>query len=436
MDFALLPPEINSGLMYAGPGATPMLSAAIAWDGLASRLSAATSTCCSVIAELAGDWRGPASDSMAHAAAPYTAWMGSTAVQAERAATQARAAASAFEAAFAMTVPPAAVAANRSLLLSLVATNVLGQNTPAIAATEAQYGEMWAQDAVAMYSYAADSATASAVTPFTPPPQTANPAGQVMQAAATTNAAATSRAANTSAALAQLLSAVPAALHGLTSPVSSAPAMAAWMGLNGADFTSPAGILSFLAGADGSPMGAFLNNNLLNTMFSSGFYMPGNYLGTMTDFAGMGNAGAAGAAGAAAPADAAAGTALGSVPVEAEVASTAGPVGSTGLGGVVSSGLGQASSVGALSVPYGWTTAAPEIKLAAEALTSNGLGAGAAAAGDDGILFGEAALASLAGRAVGTASGSARPAGVTEGRHRPLPIVIVKPPQSAADYTD
>lgn len=32
-----------------------------------------------------------------------------------------------------------------------VATNILGQNTPAIAATETQYAEMWAQDAAAMY---------------------------------------------------------------------------------------------------------------------------------------------------------------------------------------------------------------------------------------------------------------------------------------------
>jgi PPE-repeat protein len=47
-----------------------------------------------------------------------------------------------------------------------MATNFLGQNTPAIAATEAHYAEMWAQDAAAMYGYAGSSATASQVTPF------------------------------------------------------------------------------------------------------------------------------------------------------------------------------------------------------------------------------------------------------------------------------
>lgn len=54
----------------------------------------------------------------------------------------------------------------------LVATNILGHNTPAIAATEAQYGHMWAQDAVAMYGYASSSALATLLTAFTEPKQT------------------------------------------------------------------------------------------------------------------------------------------------------------------------------------------------------------------------------------------------------------------------
>ncbi len=34
MDFGALPPEINSGRMYCGPGSGPMLAAAAAWDGV------------------------------------------------------------------------------------------------------------------------------------------------------------------------------------------------------------------------------------------------------------------------------------------------------------------------------------------------------------------------------------------------------------------
>ena len=79
---------------------------------------------------------------------------------------RARAAVGAYEAAYAMTVPPAVIAANRTLLAALVATNFFGQNSPAIAATEAHYSEMWAQDAAAMYGYAASSAAASTLTPL------------------------------------------------------------------------------------------------------------------------------------------------------------------------------------------------------------------------------------------------------------------------------
>ncbi|OBK31666.1 hypothetical protein A5634_13100 [Mycobacterium asiaticum] len=184
-DFGALPPEINSGRMYAGPGPGPMLAAAAGWDGLAAELGTAATGYGSVISELTGSpWVGPASASMVAAAAPYVAWMSATAEQAEQAATQARAAAAAYDVAFAMTVPPPVIAANRALLATLIATNFFGQNTPAIAATEAHYGEMWAQDAVAMYGYAASSATAAALDPFNSPPLTANTEAITTQAEA------------------------------------------------------------------------------------------------------------------------------------------------------------------------------------------------------------------------------------------------------------
>ena len=105
------------------------------------------------------------------------------------------AAVSAYEAAFAMTVPPPVIAANRSQTMALIATNILGQNTPAIAASEAQYAEMWAQDSAAMQGYASSSAAASKLRPFTLPPQTTNPAGLAGQAATVAQAAAPAAAA-------------------------------------------------------------------------------------------------------------------------------------------------------------------------------------------------------------------------------------------------
>jgi PPE-repeat protein len=191
-DFGALPPEINSGRMYAGPGSEPMMVAATAWDELAAELSTAASGYHSVISELtSSQWVGPTSASMVAAVVPYVTWMSAVASLAEETASQARAAAGAFEAAFALTVPPPVIAANRVLLATLVATNFFGQNTPAIAATEAQYMEMWAQDAAAMYGYAGASATAAQVAPFKSPPNTTTPDGVGAQAAAVSQVSAT-----------------------------------------------------------------------------------------------------------------------------------------------------------------------------------------------------------------------------------------------------
>lgn len=208
MDFGALPPEINSGRMYTGPGSGPMLAAAAAWDELAAELNSTATGYGSVVSELtSAPWLGPASRSMVASATPYIAWLGAVAGLAEQAGVQARAAAAAYEAAFVMTVPPPVVAANRVLLMALIATNFFGQNTPVVAATEAQYAEMWAQDATAMYGYAGSSATASELIPFTVPAKITDSAGLAAQAAAVSQAAATPAAPDliTAAAVPELL---------------------------------------------------------------------------------------------------------------------------------------------------------------------------------------------------------------------------------------
>src|SRR5262249_54869753 len=176
----------------------------------------------SVISELTTGWMGPSAMAMAAAATPYVVWMDATAGQAEVAATQAQAAAGAYEAAYAMTVPPVGIATNRAQLMMLVATNFFGQNTPAIAALEAQYAEMWAQDATAMYSYAATSATTTAqATPFSAAPQTTNAAGLAAQGAADAQTAAASTGSGVQSVLSQLVSLLPESLQSLASPSSS-----------------------------------------------------------------------------------------------------------------------------------------------------------------------------------------------------------------------
>jgi PPE-repeat protein len=192
LDFALLPPEVNSGRMYSGPGPGPLLAASEAWDSLAAELGFAASGYGSALAELTSNaWVGPTSVAMISAVTPYIDWLTSTGAQAEETANQARAAVAAYEAAFAMTVPPPVIAANRALLAALVATNFFGQNTPAIMINEALYAEMWAQDAAAMYGYTGASLVAAQVTPFVEPPQTTSDNGTSSQADAVAKAAAT-----------------------------------------------------------------------------------------------------------------------------------------------------------------------------------------------------------------------------------------------------
>lgn len=201
MDYMSLPPEVTSTLIYSGPGSQPMVVAASAWSALAAELKAVAAEYRAVITLLTSEeWLGPASATMAAAATPYINWMELTAAQAEQAAAQGRAAASAYEMAHAQIVPPVAVMANRQQLDQLVATNILGQNTPSIAMTEAEHSEMWAQDTLTMYGYQAQSSTATQLSEFTPPPNPTNPGGE----AATGNAAA-GQAARASSALQNLL---------------------------------------------------------------------------------------------------------------------------------------------------------------------------------------------------------------------------------------
>jgi PPE-repeat protein len=340
MDFAVIPPEVNSGLMYAGPGSGPIIAAAASWDSLATEVSSAAGDYGSVISALtSGPWRGPASASMVAAATPYVSWMNATAAQAEQAADQAKAAASAYEAAFTATVAPPVIAANRTLLASLVATNVLGQNTPAIATTEANYAEMWAQDAAAMYGYAGSSAAASTLTPFAQAPATTT-VGQTTG----TGAPAT---------MSQLVTSVPAALQGLASPATSTSSGSGLQGLldllsgNSSSTTGFSGLFNELFSSNG----VGLNANIWNTIFSSGFYTPANTLGAFTSLFGGAAAGdaAAGAGAAAAAADGIGGA----------VAAPAAGVGELGTAGAVSAALGRGTAIGALAVPPVWNVVPP-----------------------------------------------------------------------------
>jgi PPE-repeat protein len=345
LDFGALPPEINSGRMYAGPGSESMMAAASAWDGLAAELSSTATGYTSVIDDLtSGPWVGPTSAAMVSAVTPYVGWLSTVASLAEESGSQARAAAAAFENAFAMTVPPPVIAANRVLLMALIATNFFGQNTPAIAATEAQYMEMWAQDASAMYGYAASSAVATQFAPYQPPPNTTTPEGLFDQRDSVAQAAAepAGNSGQTAAAATSQLNpaaTIPQILQGWASAIGN------W-------YNSPQ-VQSYLAFAIPSPTnpGAIPSNwanpilkQTLQAYFGVGIGNFGYSIGQQTTF-GPGGA-TAGAGGAWYPTPQFAGLHLGAVGASSN---TFGP-------GGVAANFASSSKIGGLSVPSTWTS--------------------------------------------------------------------------------
>lgn len=212
-DFGTLPPEITSTRLAQGPGSGPLMATASAWDALAHTLESTALSYSSVITRLQDEsWSGSAAQMMANSAAKYVTWVSLTGANAVEAARRARAAAAAFEMALAAIVPPEVVAANRSQYATLVATNIFGENAVAIAATETAYEQMWAQDAVTMYDYAAASSAASTLSAFSDPPPTTSPGGQRDQNAAVARAIENSPPGTSHQALAQLITEIP---HGL-----------------------------------------------------------------------------------------------------------------------------------------------------------------------------------------------------------------------------
>jgi PPE-repeat protein len=430
VDYGALTPEINSARMYAGPGSGSMLAASAAWDGLAAQLQSAASSYGSVISEVTGGpWLGPSSTAMTSAVAPYVAWISATAGQAMQTAAQARAAASAYETAFVMTVPPPVIAANRTQLASLTATNILGQNSAAIAATEAQYGEMWAQDAAAMYGYAASSAAAAQVMQFNAAPQTTNPAGPAVQTAAVTQAAGTA-AGTSQTSLSQLISTM---LQSLATPASSASSGSGLSGLLSGLGSTGSSIGSSLGGLTGVNPGDILTSLIENYSYLPGFFgvfaaidalspLIGNAeTAAMTAPVGDDTGGAADDTGGAAPGADGAPDGAGGAGDWADGGSGSGIAGDFGATG----NLGEAPVLGALSVPPSWLwAAAPPLQMLPGAVPLAAPGA------DFGTGLGFPLP--IGGLSRGAGIGAAAAAGAAAGKFGSRLKVVARPP--AAGY--
>jgi PPE-repeat protein len=207
--------------------------------------------------------------------------------------------------------------------------------------TDALYAEMWAQDASAMYGYAGASATASQVSPFTSPPQTTNPSGPAGQVAATAQSVGTSGGTDLETLMSsgpQLISSTPQALQSLSSPQA----------------------LSGLASTATDTSSSLSSTSLLNELSTPlrMATMPMSMLSRLFTTGSTANA---------ARAVSTAANELGAVQ-SAGVGSGAKALASTGFGSgapAVAAGLGQATSVGPLSVPSSWAGVAPSPSAAA-----------------------------------------------------------------------
>ncbi|WP_406815001.1 PPE family protein [Mycobacterium sp. M23085] len=358
--FVFFPPEINSALISGGPGVAPLFEAASAWDGLAVELSSSASSFHTVVSDLAGGaWTGPSSMSMTAAAAPYVEWLVIAAAQAEVAALQARMAALAFEGALVATVPLPEVLANRARLLVLIATNFFGINTAAIAQTELEYVEMWAQDVAAMLGYHAGAQSMAQALPEVSVPPAAL---------------------GGSAPSADL-----AGLAGLvTAPLSLASQF--FQGLSSLGTTFASELQSALGAL--SPAVSLLSSTpvaTLTTVAQAGMYPATALMTPMVTLAQ--SAGPAAAAPASAPPSLAPAL-VGATSAPLSAAHSAGsplsdlqPLAGGGLGalGVATAGLGSARFIGSMSVPAAWEGSMPAY-IATPAMSGVGSGAPAATA--------------------------------------------------------
>lgn len=367
MYFSLLPPEINSTNMYSGAGSASLQAASTAWGRLASELSATASEMDSVLTSLASEsWTGPSAAAMSSAAKPFTAWMTSTAAAAAQTATQIQAAVTAYEAAHAATVPPQVVTSNRTQNAMLQATNFLGQNLAAIAANEAQYMEMWAQDVAAMESYATAAVAATKVTALTEPPQTTSGSAQASSAASTSSATASTGGSVILQFFADLATDYNTFINQALASLTGNPTAGTIFGQLFTSLKAPIGLTT-----------QFNDTSLLVNFPIQNFLKFGPPLTrALADIPASGLG---------------AGLRVGT---SAGLAST--------VSKAVSATMSEANLVGNLSVPSSWASASPAIRLAAEGIPM--ASAAAAPAGAAGGLLNQAALGSMAGGALGSAS--------------------------------
>jgi PPE-repeat protein len=377
MSFSLFPPEVNSALMFTGAGSGPLMAASTTWKELAADLESTATQYQTLITNLVtGSWLGPSSAQMASATAPYIAWLQGAATTAAQTGAQAEAAAAAYQTAYASMVPLPVIAENRAELATLVANNFLGQNTGAIATNEANYLDMWIQDALGMDTYQVNSQTASALPAQVAAPQVASGAVPAAATAAADPADASSIIAGLLQDLAYLFGDSGAGL-----PTLSSSGLVSWLGsVATAVATNPSaallpvqttyymGMLSSMparmfmssGSSSSSAAGSTLADSSETLLANVGKFIDGKMGGVVSGVSGQ---------------------------LES-------------WGSKISAGMAAAQHLGGLSVPNAWHGMAPEMARAAPIMPDTSVAAPTMHAGLPSSPFSQGLMGALAGRGV------------------------------------
>jgi PPE-repeat protein len=380
MSFCVIPPEINSALMFSGAGSGPLLEASAAWNSLATDLESTATQYQTLVTNLVtGSWLGPSSAQMASATAPYIAWLQGTAATAAQTGAQAQAAAGAYQSAYASMVPLPVIEANRTELATLVSNNFLGQNTGAIATNEAEYLDMWIQDALTMDTYQVNSQVASTLPAHSAAPQVAS--GAVPAAAAAAPAASSS-----SSVITGLLGdfAELFGVAGNTGPQTlTAAGLTSWLGTVATAVSAdpsaallPVQVTYYMGMLGSTPARMFMSSG------SSASSSAGSTLASTSDTL-MANVGKF---------------------VDDKMANVMGGVGNQlrTWGSAISASLASSHHVGGLSVPNAWHGLAPEMSRAAPVLPATSVAAPQMTHGLPSSPFSQGLMGALAGRGMST----------------------------------
>ncbi|KBS91716.1 PPE family protein PPE57 [Mycobacterium tuberculosis UT0006] len=149
----MIPAEYISNIIYEGPGADSLFFASGQLRELAYSVETTAESLEDELDELDENWKGSSSDLMADAVERYLDWLTKHSRQILETAYVIDFLAYVYEETRHKVVPPATIANNREERRRLIASNVAGVNTPAIAGLDAQYDQYRAQNIAVMNAY-------------------------------------------------------------------------------------------------------------------------------------------------------------------------------------------------------------------------------------------------------------------------------------------